>query len=509
VSTLSGVFDRIDDRTLEILERRRLAPGLRRRGWLVRRALLTADVVGLTVAFVIAEQVFGGGLSRSGHLGAPGEYLLFFLFLPAWVVAAKLYGLYDRDEERTDHSTTDEFAGVFHLITVITWVLLAVSRVTPVKPEIQKLLVFWICAVCAVSFARGAGRAFCRRRIQYLQNTAIVGAGDVGQMIARKFLQHPEYGINVVGFVDAQPREQAPDLEHLALLGSPGDLPELVELLDVERVVIAFSNESHTDTLALIHDLKGLGVQIDIMPRFFESVGPNVGLHMIEGLPLVGLPPKQLSRSSALLKRAVDVCIGGLTLALVGPVLLLLAALVRLDSPGPALYRHVRVGRKGSRIEVLKFRTMRIEACRGDRYGGDSAEEMFHGLMSDPDRAREFGDTYKFRDDPRVTRVGRVLRRLSLDELPQLLNVVRGELSLVGPRAITRDELPRYGDRADDLLTMRPGVTGYWQINGRSALSYDDRVRLDLAYINGWTLKLDFEILGKTLRALASQRGAS
>jgi exopolysaccharide biosynthesis polyprenyl glycosylphosphotransferase len=335
-----------------------------------------------------------------------------------------------------------------------------------------------------------------------------VGAGFVGQMIATKLLQHPEYGLNLVGFVDDDPREHSPALDHLAMLGPQSSLPELVELLDIERVVIAFSNDSHEETLALMHRLKHMNVQIDIVPRFFESVGPNFGLHMVEGLPLVGLPPTQLSRSSAMLKRAMDIVLAVLVLVITAPLVIFVAALVKLDSRGPALYRHERVGRHGRRIDVLKFRTMRLEACRGDRYGGDVADEMFRELMADPDRAREFELSYKLVSDPRITRIGHLLRRSSLDELPQLINVLKGDISLVGPRPVTTEELQRYGSRVDELLGVRPGVTGYWQINGRSRLTYEDRVRLDLSYVTGWSHKLDLTILAKTLRTLVARQGA-
>jgi exopolysaccharide production protein ExoY len=151
---------------------------------------------------------------------------------------------------------------------------------------------------------------------------------------------------------------------------------------------------------------------------------------------------------------------------------------------------------------------MKRDACRGSRYGGEEAEEAFAALISDPKRAGEFAHSYKFTEDPRVTRVGRLLRSSSLDEFPQFLNVLRGDISLVGPRAVTVDELTRYGDRVDELMGFRPGITGYWQINGRSRLSYEDRVRLDLSYISGWSLRLDFEILARTLAVLIARRGA-
>ena len=223
---------------------------------------------------------------------------------------------------------------------------------------------------------------------------------------------------------------------------------------------------------------------------------------MLEGLPLITMPPTRLSFSSMLLKRVIDAVLAAAVLLLLAPVLLAIALVVKLDSPGPILYRHERIGRGGKRIEVIKFRTMRIEHCRGDRYGAAEAEREFERLMQDETNAAQFATLYKLDDDPRVTRVGKILRKLSLDEFPQLLNVVGGSLSLVGPRPITRDELPRYGSDAESLLSVRPGVTGYWQINGRSRLAYEDRVRLDLSYIRGWSLGLDFQILANTMRAL-------
>jgi exopolysaccharide production protein ExoY len=157
---------------------------------------------------------------------------------------------------------------------------------------------------------------------------------------------------------------------------------------------------------------------------------------------------------------------------------------------------------RGKEIDVLKFRTMRSDACRGERYGGEAAEKMFAELLSNVTHRHEFEATYKLKEDPRLTRVGRTFRRLSLDELPQLVNVLRGDLSLVGPRAVTLDELARYGDAVDALLGIRPGVTGYWQVNGRSRLTYADRVRLDLAYVSGWSLGLDVNIIVKTFGTL-------
>ena len=499
----------VDERTLNIVERRRKTAVIRRRGWLVRRLLLVADVVGLTAAFMLAELLVDS-FQHSGVLSSPAEIVAFLASLPLWVIAAKVHGLYDRDEERTDHSTGDELAGVFHMVTLGTWLFAAASYLTGLAhPTMGKLLIFWAAAVVFVSVGRGAARAIARQSLIYLQNAVIVGAGDVGQLIARKLLQHPEYGINVVGIVGTPRTAPGPELDSVRLLGGPERLPAIIRLFDIERVIVAFANFSDKETAEIVRNLLALDIQIDVVPRLYELFSPNAGIHMIEGLPLVGLPPMRLSLSSKVLKRILDLAVAGMTLLIAAPLLLVVALAVKLDSPGPLLYRHRRIGVGGEPIDVLKFRTMRIEACRGERYGGAAAEAEFERLVADPARAEEFATTYKLDDDPRVTRVGRVLRRLSLDEFPQLLNVMRGDLSVVGPRPVTEDELARYGDSVDSLLSIRPGVTGYWQINGRSQLSYEDRVRLDLSYIRGWSLGLDLRILVSTARVLLARRGAT
>jgi lipopolysaccharide/colanic/teichoic acid biosynthesis glycosyltransferase len=531
--TVPDLMERLDERTLEILDHRRRTSSIRRRGWLVRRMLLLGDALGLALAFVLSYAV----LTVSGRLetAAVVPFAMFAATLPGWTVLAKIYGLYERDEERTDHTTADDLVGVFHLVTVGTWLFFVASQFTDLAdPNFQQLITFWVLAIVFITLGRVAARGYCRRQLTYLQNTVVVGAGDVGQEVARKLMKRPEYGINLVGFVDADPRDMSPDLNHLTMLGRPADLPAIVRLFDIERVVVAFTQDSYVDELALIRTLTDLEVQVDIVPRLFEIVGPSVDIHTVEGLPLVGLPPLRLSRSSLMLKRSMDVTVAALGLLLLLPVFAAIAVAIRFDSRGPVFYRGERIGRNGRRFRLLKFRTMRIEHCRGDSYGGDRAEAEFERLMDDPAVREEFHRTHKLSADPRVTRVGAFLRRTSLDELPQLLNVIGGDIAVVGPRPITVDEhellrgnreenvVHLRGDESpDDVVPsgyqvagywevedLRPGITGYWQITGRSDIGYDERVRLDMAYVKSWSLKLDLMILSKTLRALTSSRGA-
>jgi exopolysaccharide biosynthesis polyprenyl glycosylphosphotransferase len=327
----------------------------------------------------------------------------------------------------------------------------------------------------------------------YVQNAVIVGAGDVGQLVARKLILHREYGINLVGFVDAEPKEQRPDLEHLTILGDPTDLPELVELLDVERVIVAFSKEADGELIELIRTLNALDVQIDIVPRFFDVLGPCADVHAVGGLSLLGLTPLRLSRWSRSMKRGMDVTGAAAGLVLLAPLLALIAFLVKLDSRGPVLFRQTRMGAGERTFEILKFRTMGLDA---EARKAEIAHLNVH--------ARDGGDPRMFKvpDDPRVTRLGRFLRRWSLDELPQLINVLKGEMSLVGPRPLILAEHRYVEEWAKKRLDLKPGVTGLWQTVGRSDIPFEEMVQLDYRYVTGWSLMTDVKLVLRTIPTL-------
>jgi exopolysaccharide biosynthesis polyprenyl glycosylphosphotransferase len=490
----------LDERTIEILEHRRRTALVRRRGWLVRRMLLLADLAGLALAFAVAQLLFSASTTPEDHVRPVLELLLFLATLPIWIVVAKLYGLYDQDEERTDHSTADDLIGVFHLITVGTWLIFAGGMLTGLaQPELLRLVFFWGLAIALVTLLRALARAVCRRRITYIQNAVIVGAGHVGQLVAHKLLQHPEYGINLVGFVDVDPQERRADLEHLTLLGPPERLPAIVRVFDIERVVVAFSTDSHEETLALIRSLNELNVQVDIVPRFFEVVGPGVDLHTIEGIPLIGLPPVRLSRSSRLLKRAVDLVVSALGLLALAPVFALIALRIKMDSSGPVFFRQTRVGIGDKTFQIYKFRTMTADA---DERKSEVAHLNMH-TASDGD-----GQLFKVPDDPRTTNFGRFLRRYSLDELPQLVNVFIGDMSVVGPRPLILDEDKQVAEWARKRLYVKPGMTGLWQVLGRSDIPFDEMTKLDYLYVINWSLGGDLSLMLRTVPAVFRARRA-
>jgi exopolysaccharide biosynthesis polyprenyl glycosylphosphotransferase len=467
----------------------RARPLRRRRTWLSRLLLVHADAFALLVAFFAAERLFDAALAPGGGFTSRGA--LFLLTLPVWLVGMKAAGLYDRDDELIHHSTLDEVPSLLRVATVGVWLFALASWLTATGvSNFGQLICFWVLAAALLPTVRAVVRWDFRRDPDFAQNTVIVGAGSVGQLLGRKFLQHPEYRVNLLGFVDAAPRERREDLDDLTILGTPDDLPALADRLQVERVVIAFSNDSHEETMDLIRLLKDLKVRIDIVPRLFDVIPPRLTSHTIEGVPLLTLPSLRLSASARVLKRTLDLAVSGAGLLVISPLFLGLAALIKLDSRGPVFFRQLRMGEGDRPFLMLKFRTMVVDA---DARKSEVAHLNRH--------ARPGGDPRMFKAprDPRVTRVGQFLRRYSLDELPQLLNVVKGNMSLIGPRPLILEEDRFVESWARKRLLLKPGMTGLWQVLGRSAIPFEEMVKLDYLYVTTWSLANDCRLLVQTI----------
>jgi exopolysaccharide biosynthesis polyprenyl glycosylphosphotransferase len=473
----------------------------RRRGWLVRRALAVADVVGLMLAFLWAQRLYGAEAAPGVEDRiAPGfEILLFSLTVPGWIFLAKLYGLYEGDERRAHHTTFDDVARVFNMLTVGTWVFYAATWFLGVAdPQVRKLVFFWLTGTVLIPLARAGARFLCKQSSCYVQNTIVVGAGNVGQSVARKILQHPEYGVRVIGFVDDEPRARGGGLGDLSILGSADDLRRLVSAHDVERVIVAFSREGHERVIDLVRSLDDLDVQIDVVPRLFEVLGPHAHMHTAEGLPLLGLPPPRLSRSSLALKRGMDILLAGIGIVFLSPALAAISCAIKVTSPGPVMFRQTRMGQGGRPFTMLKFRTMNRDADERK----DEVAHLNKHLRQDP-------RMFKIREDPRVTPLGRTLRRYSLDELPQLINVLRGEMSLVGPRPLILEEDRHVDGWARRRTNLKPGITGLWQVLGRDDIPFHEMVTYDYVYVTTWSLWEDIRLLVRTIPAVMRPAGRS
>jgi exopolysaccharide biosynthesis polyprenyl glycosylphosphotransferase len=345
-------------------------------------------------------------------------------------------------------------------------------------------------ALVLVPLARWAVRARVLPTLVRPRRTVIVGAGPVGRMVERKISTHPEYGLEVVGFVD----DEGPEYGDAEVLGTTGDLTAVVEEHEIDWVVLAFSDAPVERMLELVRAVRRPDVHLSIVPRYFELFASNALIEDLEGMPVVSLPPMRLSRSVRVLKRSFDIVGSGLGLLALAPLFAVVAAAIRLDSRGPVFFRQLRNGRGGVPFRIVKFRTM-VEGAESQRF------DLVHLNQVD-------GPLFKIRSDPRITRVGAVLRKWRLDELPQLLNVLRGEMSLVGPRPFVVHEADRITGWAGRRLESTPGMTGLWQVLGGNDLPFDEMVKLDYIYVTNWSLWWDIKILCQTVPLVLGRRGA-
>jgi len=322
----------------------------------------------------------------------------------------------------------------------------------------------------------------------------IVGAGEIGRTVMRTIVAQPELGYQAVGFVDDNPEKGQTDIGRFKALGPLRNLPRLIEDESVDEVLITLPWMYHRKIMSVVRECERRQVSARIVPDLFQMSLSRVDVDDLGGVPLIGVREVGFGRGTLLVKRGMDVLGAVLGLVLGAPILGLIALAIRLDSPGPVVFRQTRVGAGGKRFEMYKFRSM--------REGADAELEK----LSDLNEAD--GYLFKIRDDPRLTRVGKILRRSSLDELPQLWNVLRGEMSLVGPRPPVPTEVSRYKRWHRRRLDGRPGMTGLWQVSGRSLLSFDETVLLDVYYIENWSLWLDLKILLRTIPTVLFGEGA-
>jgi exopolysaccharide biosynthesis polyprenyl glycosylphosphotransferase len=458
---------------------------------LIRRALIVADLVGLSIAFGATVALFG--LSGPGAHARPAYELLVFMgSLPAWALLASLYGLYGHDERRVGHSNVDDFVGVVNLVTLGAWIFFLGCWATHISnPRPAKLFAFWLLSALVLTTGRALARSWCRRSAAYVQNAIVLGGGEVGQVIARKLLQHPEYGIRLVGLVDDMPTQLREDLAGLRLLGGPNRLREIVLNERVERVVVAFSNDPDARTVAMTRALGDLDVQIDIVPRLFELVGPSVEMHSVEGVPLLGVVANRWNPAALALKRVIDIVGSVALLVLVSPLFGLIAWKVRRSSPGPVFFRQRRLGLNMREFTAYKFRSMWIET-------DDTEHRAYIERTMSPEAAVGTNGVYKLERPTAVTPVGRWLRKTSLDELPQLFNVLRGEMSLVGPRPCIPYETANFKPHHFERFLMPAGLTGLWQVVARAHSTFGEALDMDVAYVRAWSLWLDLRLLFRT-----------
>jgi exopolysaccharide biosynthesis polyprenyl glycosylphosphotransferase len=473
-----------------------------RRSFGLRRELAAADAIGLSIAFFTSFLIWRYGTP----IGSPRfalEAILFVLTLPVWILYAKALGLYTHDDARADHSTADEVLGVVNLVTIGTWVVFVSAWATKLShPQLGRLITFWALALILVFGGRVLVRAYAKRTPMYVQQSIVLGAGHVGQLVARKIQQHPEYGINLVGFVDENPRARRAEVTNIPMLGGIDDVGGIVARHRIDRVIVAFSRTPDATTMELVRTLRDQELIVDVVPRLYELVGPRAEVHLLEGLALVTLPPARIPRGSLIAKRIMDVCGAAVLLLVSAPVFAVAAMRIKRESPGPIFFRQTRLGVNQRRFTTLKFRTMRV--------GTDQAEhrDYIRRTMTADATANADG-TYKLSRESSVTPFGRFLRKTSLDELPQLINVLRGDMSLVGPRPCIEYETEFFQPHHFDRFLVPQGLTGLWQVTARANSTFGEALEMDVAYVRGWSLGLDLRLLFRTPVSLLRQRRAT
>jgi len=335
-----------------------------------------------------------------------------------------------------------------------------------------------------------------RRQGYFLSNTVIVGANDEGLSLARQLMAWNTSGLRVIGFVDKKFKQGTLLFSNLRVLGTTEQLDEVIQGYGVEELVLASSAISSHDKMLEIFQRYGVnsGVNVRMSSGLYEIITTGLTVKEFAYVPLVGVNKVRLTGVDIFLKFLMDYLMAIPAMVVLVPIMFFIGVAIKLDSPGPVLHKRRVMGVNNKQFEALKFRTMYVN--------GDEI------LKSYPDRKAELKRNCKLKDDPRVTRVGKFLRKFSLDELPQLINVINRDMSVVGPRIIVPEEMENYSQWSINLLTVKPGLTGLWQVSGRSDVSYEERVRLDMHYIRNWSVWLDLQILWRTLPVVLKARGA-
>ncbi len=469
------------------------------RRWLLAQAALDALLINIAIAIawyiryeLEISPSFGEGFfyhPYTAYLPLAGLLTLLLLFV------FRLEGLYPLARGQ---SLLDEIYTIVNGTT--TAILLVMAFTFFVRPLVFSRAMYVYAAlgiILLLSLVRLIERQIFARLRQWgigVDRVLIVGAGEVGRALMRNIVARPDLGYQVVGFVDDDSERGHTDIGRFKALGGTNGLPTLLRELSVDSVIITLPWSAREKIIGLMDLCQRVGTVAKIVPDLFQLSLSHVAIDEVGGIPLIGVRETRLNWLDSVTKRAIDL-VGSLALFLVfAPVMGIIVLLIRLDSPGPVIFAQTRVGQNGRRFTAYKFRSMRVGA----------EEEL--SMLNELNEAT--GPLFKIRHDPRRTRVGGWLRRTSLDELPQLWNVLRGEMSLVGPRPALPSEVEQYRDWHRRRLDIKPGITGLWQVSGRSELTFDEMVMLDIYYIENWSPWLDVWILLRTIPTMLLARGA-
>jgi exopolysaccharide biosynthesis polyprenyl glycosylphosphotransferase len=446
-----------------------------RRDAAFRRLLVVADFLGAAVALAVVQLL----------TNYDDRFFLLYLGLPIVIVISKASGLYDREELVVAKTTLNEAPALFQLATLYTLLITVLAPGLLGMPlTTHTILAFWTLLFFGIIGSRLLARRFARQ-ITPTERCLVLGQESQAVGANAKFSNHDGLHAQIVAYLPFG------EFELTRPRATESAFASYIAERDIHRVIIA-SGDSQESVLEAVRYFKAYHLKVSVLPSLLDAVGSSVEFDDIHGTTLLGVRTFGLSRSSRILKRGFDVVGSSLFLVFGSPLFLAIALAIKLDSRGPVYFKQTRVGRDGRRFTVIKFRTMRTDA-----------EQM----RAELEALNETRGLFKLTDDPRVTRVGRFLRRHSLDELPQFLNVLRGEMSLVGPRPLVVEEDARVAGWQRNRLYLEPGITGAWQIMGSTRVPLEEMAVMDYLYIVNWSLWSDAKILLRTVRHVVGSRG--
>jgi exopolysaccharide biosynthesis polyprenyl glycosylphosphotransferase len=473
--------------------------------WIVVAARMAADGITIYAAFLLAywlrySQHVGGSVPEYAQQPLGFFHGKIVLLVVLTVALFQFRGLY-----RLPRWTTllDEASSIASGVTTGMALVILYAFLQQFYPSRLIFIYAWMLAIALLIVKRIVMRMVRERlwaRGIGVDRVVIVGAGRAGQRMMQWLMGQPQLGYQVVGFVDDEP---PPDnwaiatqrrVERPRHLGSPDHIREIVRREGIDEVIIALPPTAHAQMMSIMDQCRAEDIDFKLVPDLFELAMDRVNIHEVAGMPLIALKPARIAGWNLVVKRSMDVLLSLFVLVVGALPMALIALAIKLDSDGPVLFRQERVGRNGQRFICYKFRTMVRDA------------ESLEGMLKDA--LQLDARLIKHKDDPRRTRVGKILRRTSLDELPNFVNILLGQMSVVGPRPPVPREVAEYDDWHHSRLLVTPGLTGLWQVSGRSNLTFDEMVRLDLYYAEHWSPWLDIKIILRTFPAILTARGA-
>lgn len=471
--------------------------------------LLPIDFLAVMGSFVLAYiiRVKIEGRPVPNPLGIELFLKIFLLIMPVWILIFALAGLYSQSSLR---GRFDELGKIFVAVSGGTMFLILLDFISrqPLFPAKSIPIYGYGFSLVLVTMGRQLIRAIQRYLFGFnigIHQALLVGSGPIAKRIAQDLSETHKSGYRLIGAID-NARGAAQRLKGITVYKSFNEALNGLVGTHIDEIIQGDSALEPDEIMDMVNYASNHHIGFKFVPNQFGIYATNTEVSHLAGLPIIEIKHTPLDGWGRVLKRVFDVLGALLGLAILLPLFAVIALAIKLTDSGPVFYRHRRVSRVGKPVNIFKFRSMYNKFSTGVGFSGKSDAQIF-AEMGKPELAKEFAKEQKLVEDPRVTVIGRFLRRTSLDELPQLLNVLSGQLSLVGPRPVVESELERYGEGVATFLALKPGMTGLWQISGRSDLSYEERVKLDIYYVENWSLWLDIKILIKTVAALVG-RGA-